>query len=87
MGIPLGLAALGLIAFLLYRDRRHKKQLLDLQSNRSAAAGDGKNTAKEVSGLNPTAPDRMYKLNSRPEGIGRVGQFELEGTIQAQELP
>ena len=87
VGIPLGLAALGLIAFLLYRDRRHKKQLLDLQSNRSAAAGDGNNMAKEVSGLDPTAPDRMYELNFQPEGIGRAGQFELGGTNQAQELP
>ena len=87
MGVPLGLAALSLIAFLLYRDRHHKKQLHDLQSNGSAAVGEGKNIVQEMSGLNPTGPDQMYELSSRPEGIGRVGQFEVEGSTQAHELP
>ena len=87
VGIPLGLAALNLIAFLLHRDRRRKKQLLDLQSNRSAAAGYGTDITQKMPGLDPTAPDQIYELGSEPEGNGRVGPFEMEGTIQAHELP
>ena len=68
LGIPLGLAVFSLIAFLLLRDRRYKKQLLDLQSDRSVAAGDGKDITQEMSSLDPTAPDQIYELGSKPEG-------------------
>ena len=84
---PFGLAAFSLIAFLLLRDRRHKKQLLELQSNRRVAAGDGKDITQEMSSLDPTAPDQIYELGSKTEGIGRVGPFEVEGEIQTHELP
>lgn len=86
VGIPLGLAALGFIFTLLYRNQQRKKLKRRLQEDHNAAV-DRRDLAMQDSNSFYGSIPVALELNSKNEGIGREGQFEIEGTAQVPELP
>ncbi|KAG7005422.1 hypothetical protein G7Y79_00020g049500 [Physcia stellaris] len=77
VGIPLGLLALAFVSLLIYRHHNRTR----LQETHNAAAR-AMQTSNSFYGSIPVA----LELGSAPEGIGREGQFEVEGTVLVPEL-
>lgn len=86
VGIPLGLVALAFVSLFLYRHHHRAKLQRRLQENHNAAAKDRELAMRTSNSFYGSIPVAL-ELGSAPEGIGREGQFEVEGTVQAPELP
>lgn len=81
MGIPLGILALGATAMLLYRDRRVKKQIRQLQEYvRAGSEGPTQQNVQDE----PKAPTYVYGEAELETGIDRG---ELIAGDQSHEAP